>query len=166
MLIPQSINAFKSSNSIQQSIKELHAMAIVTQLPKNETIVRQYKFTNLESIIINGNLSCTFQPKQFLYLLSIYNILDNSDTGIIKVGISINPENRAENLTKEWESEGVYFKVKAISKKSSRTMEKTERLIHKLLDDMDKRYYPIVKLTGHTELFYDTDFIESLVSSY
>lgn len=162
----QSISSFRTSNNIQQSIKELQAMAIVTKLPKEETVVRQYKFEGLETIMIDGNLSCTFQPRQFLYLMRIYNTLDDSDTGVVKVGVSVDPESRAESLSKEWENEHIYFKVSAVSKKAKRDMAKSEKLIHKLLEDMDKKYYPDIKLDEHTELFYVTDFIENLVTSY
>ena len=101
----------------------------------------------------------------YLYLMDCYALNGSGHTGIIKVGVSRFPKRRAEQLSEAWKRKGIRFSVRVVSKGSwsKRKTYITEGCIHNVLRHKGLQYDAGCKYDGFSELFYDKDWIESLI---
>jgi len=162
-------STFLKENNIDISTEKMKLLAIENKCRKNIENLQIFRFeeNDLNNIVFKENLSCLlFEDENYvlysLYMMDIYH--NNEYTGIVKIGISNDPEDRLYHLNRNWKKENISFKLKLVSSKQRKDMREFEQSIHTCLEFLGKQYIPLKKLDGFSEFFYYEKWMDNLIN--
>lgn len=130
-------------------------------------VTKIYKFSNLDSLVIPMGLSCKLTGKKevkedrFIYIMSLWK--DGNKTNIVKIGVSMDVEERRLQLMDSWDEIGVTFQIEKISKDVVSNTLDVESAIHTFASAAGLKYKAKHIFSGYTELFISAPILYDMI---
>jgi len=157
---------------ISYTFKDLDKVAIPLnlscKLPIKRVVTVEQAINSRGKSVNRKIISYEYSDKaapQYLYMLKVYDTSTNEFTGIVKIGVSRDPDSRVKSLNKAWSSSSydVHFKKYLVSKDAKETMIDTEQSIHAVLRNLDRYYTTEGEIDGYSELFYYDEWLDNFI---